>query len=104
MNKFFLNAASALLSMCLLLPGLARSEDIDIYSGVDGSGGKPNVLFFLDNTSNWANSSQAWNKDAVTAKCNAITNATKKSTCLGYVSQIFGTSSSLGWNTRSQET
>lgn len=95
MRNIFLNAASTALSLCLLLPGLARSEDIDIYAGVDGSGGKPNVLFFLDNTSNWSANNQAWSKAGVTAKCNSITDATKKSTCLGYVTQIFGDSASL---------
>lgn len=95
MRKIFLNAASAVLSMCLLLPGLARSEDIDIYSGVDGSGGKPNVLFFIDNTSNWSANNQAWSKASVTAKCNAIADTTKQNICLNYVSQIFGSSATL---------
>lgn len=101
MKKHFLNAASAVLSMCLLLPGLARSEDIDLYAGVDGSGGKPNVLFFIDNTSNWSANNQKWTLASVTAKCNAITDpnatvqAAKRATCLQYVSEVFGTDTSL---------
>jgi type IV pilus assembly protein PilY1 len=95
MNKFFLNLVSAALSMCLLLPGLARSEDIDVYSGVDGSGGKPNVLFFLDNTSNWSANSQAWSKAGVIAKCNALAVDTDRAQCNRYAEEIFGSASSL---------
>ncbi|GGH55765.1 hypothetical protein GCM10010975_13700 [Comamonas phosphati] len=95
MNKFFLNLASAALSMCLLLPGLARSEDIDLYAGVGGSGVKPNVLFFLDNTSNWSANNQAWTKASVIAKCNALPVATDQVQCNKYAEQIFGNASSL---------
>jgi type IV pilus assembly protein PilY1 len=87
MKIFFLRAASAVLSMCLLLPGLARSEDIDIYAGVDGSGGKPNVLFFLDNTSNWSASSQAWTYASVEAKCKAV--AATEAKCIEYAKAVF---------------
>jgi len=75
------------------LPVLA--EDIDLYAGVSGGGTAANVLFYLDNTSNWSASNQAWTKAGVTAKCNAMTDAAKKTLCLGYVAQIFGDNSKL---------
>ncbi len=49
-----------LLAACFLGP-LAQAEDIDIFTGttaVDSS--LPNVIFVLDNTSNWSRSSQKW--------------------------------------------
>lgn len=39
--------------------GSSAAADIDIY-GPSGSGAVPNVLFFLDNTSNWSRQQQAW--------------------------------------------
>ncbi len=52
--------ASALLVCALAIP--ASAEDIDIFSGtteVDAEG-LPNVLFVLDNTSNWSREAQKW--------------------------------------------
>jgi type IV pilus assembly protein PilY1 len=49
-----------LLAACFLSP-LAQAEDIDIFTGtteVDTS--LPNVIFVLDNTSNWSRTSQRW--------------------------------------------
>ena len=40
------------LASLLLVPELAHPEDIDIYTG-GSSGGDSNVVFVLDNNSNW---------------------------------------------------
>lgn len=95
MKHAFLSGLATSLALCLLLPTGAHSEDIDVYSGVDGGGGKPNVLFFIDNTSNWSANNQKWTKTSVTNKCNAITDTAKKTICLDYVTKIFGTSADL---------
>lgn len=71
----------------------AAAADIDIYSGVAG-GTEPNVLFFIDNTSNWSNSAQGWALADVTAKCNLLQDPAK-STCIRYVTEIFGSNATL---------
>lgn len=50
------------LAICLaLLPAATHAEDIDIFVGSSaGTADRPNVLFVLDNTSNWARQSQQW--------------------------------------------
>lgn len=41
--------------------GSAQAEDIDVFVGGSGAeSGLPNVIFVLDNTSNWARQSQQW--------------------------------------------
>src|SRR3954469_24246314 len=42
--------------LLVLLPNLARSEDIDIFTG-DTTGGESNMLIVLDNSTNWGGSS-----------------------------------------------
>lgn len=50
-----------LLLMALIQPVTSQSEDIDLFVGGRGSAtGNPNILFILDNTSNWARQSQQW--------------------------------------------
>ncbi len=45
----------------IFLPVFAFAEDIDVFVGGNGgSGGKPNILIVLDNTSNWSRQSQQW--------------------------------------------
>ncbi len=83
----------AALAWAAALP--VSAEDIDLYAGVDGGTSAPNVLFYLDNTSNWSANSQAWKKTDVLAKCNALADATKRTTCAGYVEQVFGANASL---------
>ncbi len=90
-TRFGLWLAATLLAAAA--PTLA--EDIDLYAGVSGSGVAPNVLFYLDNTSNWSANDQAWNKADVTAKCDALTDATKKTKCNDYVAEVFGAQTSL---------
>jgi type IV pilus assembly protein PilY1 len=55
MKRTFLRRLLALLGGAALLAaaGLARAEDIDIYSLPPGAGDLPNVLFLIDNSANW---------------------------------------------------
>lgn len=73
---------------------VATAADIDIYSGVSGTDGSPNVLFFIDNTSNWSASNQAWEKITVKGKCDGYS-GTAKTTCQAYVEAVFGTDAKL---------
>lgn len=77
----------------LVLHSQAAAEDVDLYSGA-GSTTAPNVLFFLDNTSNWSANNQAWAYSDVYAKCGNYAGSAK-TTCQNYVTQIFGSSTSL---------
>ncbi len=44
-----------------LLSAAGRAEDIDIFAGTtEANTSLPNVIFVLDNTSNWARQSQKW--------------------------------------------
>lgn len=86
-------AALRLSALALSLVGAAaHGEDIDLYAGATGTVGAPNVLFFIDNSSNWSSNAQKWDKAGVQAKCSTSPNPTK---CNEYVSTIFGSSSSL---------
>ena len=60
--KLFTRVLSTLSILGLLsAPAGTFAEDIDIFTGLSGSSaGKPNILFVLDNTSNWARASQKW--------------------------------------------
>lgn len=78
----------------LMFAGAGSAADIDIYAAAGGATA-PNVVFLLDNTSNWSSNKQAWSKASVDSKCNALANATQKSVCLGYSTQIFSGKSSL---------
>lgn len=80
-------AALRLSALALSLVGAAaHGEDIDLYAGATGTVGAPNVLFFIDNSSNWSNSAQQWDRAGVAAKCSTSPNPTK---CLAYVDAIF---------------
>lgn len=87
------------LTAALFVPRAGVAADIDLYTGADNGGTPPNVLFFLDNTSNWSNNGQAWNKAEVLAKCPADNPATidvnENTVCAGYVTAIFGTNTTL---------
>ena len=85
--------AAALMATTLALP--ASSADIDIYAGVNAQASAPNVLFFLDNTSNWSASNQAWNKTTVRNRCSTYTDTTVANACRSYVDAVFGGSTSL---------
>lgn len=86
-------AAAALLA--LAAPFAGQAADTDIYGPSASGAGQPNVVFYLDNTSNWSANNQAWSKASVDTKCNAQTDPAKKTLCLGYSTQIFGADSSL---------
>lgn len=83
-------------AVALLASRPAAAEDIDLYAG-SGGGAVPNVLFFLDNSSNWSASSQAWSTAGAQAKCTANygKGTAQETLCLSYVSQIFGSDTSL---------
>lgn len=87
-SRWWRGAQSALLMLGLqAAPVLA--EDIDIYTFGTSRSGAPNVLFLLDNSANWSNQSQAWNRSDVLAKCGSDT------VCQRYVEAIFGLASNL---------
>lgn len=83
----------------LFVPRAGIAADIDLYTGGGNGGTPPNVLFFLDNTSNWSSNAQAWKKTEVQAKCPADNPATpavnENTVCTGYVNTIFGSSTTL---------
>ena len=83
-------ALAALLLAAAVLPSSpAKAEDIDLYTLGSGESTAPNVLFLLDNTSNWSANNQAWSKASVSTKCSG------DATCLGYVDEVFGAETSL---------
>src|SRR5690348_13021351 len=41
-------------------PPTARADDIDIFIGENTSAAAPNVIFLLDNTSNWSRQANQW--------------------------------------------
>jgi type IV pilus assembly protein PilY1 len=50
-----------LLIAAILLGAVSRAEDIDIFTGTtDANVDLPNVIFVLDNTSNWSRQAQKW--------------------------------------------
>ncbi|NND66984.1 MAG: hypothetical protein HKN19_05290, partial [Halioglobus sp.] len=49
------------LALALCLPAMSNAEDIDIFTGANEVNlDLPNVIFILDNTSNWSRQSQDW--------------------------------------------
>ncbi len=76
----------------LVLHSQAAAEDIDLYAG-GGSASAPNVLFYLDNSSNWSANNQAWSYSSVLAKCGNYSGSAR-TTCQSYVYQIFCNSTS----------
>ncbi|MBA2591626.1 MAG: hypothetical protein H0U97_04905 [Gammaproteobacteria bacterium] len=84
-TKQFAIAAASL----YLMSGAALAEDIDLYVSGGATANAPNVLLFLDNTSNWSANSQKWTKAGVLAKCGS------NATCQSYVTQVFGSDTDL---------
>ena len=76
----------------LVLHSRAAAEDIDLYAG-GGSATAPNVLFYLDNSSNWSSNAQAWAYTDVLGKCSNYSGSAK-TTCQSYVYQVFCNSTS----------
>ena len=86
MNSLVFRLVLAILA-AITLHSRALAEDIDLYAGA-GSSSAPNVLFYLDNSSNWSNNAQAWSYSDVLAKCASYPGAAK-ATCQGYVYKVF---------------
>ncbi|MGO4393149.1 pilus assembly protein [Variovorax sp. M-6] len=86
MNTLAFRLVLAILA-ALVLHSRAAAEDIDLYVG-GGSASAPNVLFYLDNSSNWSNNAQAWAYSSVLAKCSSYTGSAQ-TTCQRYVNQVF---------------
>jgi type IV pilus assembly protein PilY1 len=92
-SKFRLQGvAAAALACCVPVSGW--SADTDIYGPPGAAGGGPNVVFLLDNTSNWSANNQAWKKSDVLAKCDSKP-ADQKALCQNYVGQVFGAAADL---------
>jgi type IV pilus assembly protein PilY1 len=66
-NKLKLGLAFA--SCCALWSAPASADDIDIYGVSASPDAMPNILFFMDNTSNWSASNQAWSASSMYAVC-----------------------------------
>ena len=82
-------ACAAAAGAAMLAPmGAARADDIDIYSGHSTSSAA-NVLFFIDNTSNWAANNQAWNAADVYSTCTVGANAATITECQTNIEAIF---------------
>ena len=82
--KFSSSGLRPLAGMLALLAGLcatsARAEDIDIYAAGSTEATLPNILFFMDNTSNWSASNQAWGANAMWTsplKCQSLSGSAK---------------------------
>ncbi|HJV63154.1 MAG TPA: hypothetical protein VJ743_19555, partial [Albitalea sp.] len=71
----------------LSMPAFAR-EDIDIYTA-SSSTAAPNVLFYLDNSSNWSANNNAWSYSSVMNKCNGYSDTATASTCRRYTNNVF---------------
>jgi type IV pilus assembly protein PilY1 len=60
--------ALAIAALALLPHVTGWAADTDIYVG-SNVGGAPNIVFLLDNTSNWSTYNQNWNADDAWKKC-----------------------------------
>lgn len=83
----FLRPVSLLLwaAGVICLPALA--DDIDIYASGSTDAAMPNVLLFLDNTSNWSAANQAWSASSVWSSplsCQTLAGAAKTSCITTY--------------------
>lgn len=87
MNHRPARVAALVASALLATAGSALGADIDIY-GAPGSAGAPNVLFFLDNTANWSNQSQAWTPGSNWDKCKNLS-AEKVTACKAAIEEVF---------------
>ncbi|NMF88922.1 pilus assembly protein [Aromatoleum petrolei] len=73
----------------------AYAEDIDIYTQGTASSAS-NVLIFIDNSSNWSNSRQQWDKSDALAKCGSADSTDPAVVaCRKYTNLIFGADSKL---------
>lgn len=85
--------AAAVSRFALALPASllcfgALADDIDIYGVAASPATMPNVLFFMDNTSNWSASNQAWSASSMYSVCLAKP-AAELSACRDNIEKIF---------------
>jgi type IV pilus assembly protein PilY1 len=86
-RKFAAGSALALASALLFGTPTVQAEDIDIYGSTSSASQAPNILFFLDNTSNWSANNQAWSAYSVWTnpyKCSILSGAAKTSCVSSY--------------------
>jgi type IV pilus assembly protein PilY1 len=80
--------AAGIAACAASLAGLpAWAADIDIYRG-NASTGAPNVLLFLDNTSNWSAQNQSWTPQSSWARCVDLAPG-PRAACQDAISQVF---------------
>jgi len=60
LHRFTTGARAGLLFAALFAANASQADDIDIFIDSASSAGVPNVVFLLDNTSNFSKASQAW--------------------------------------------
>ena len=61
MKPSFIRALAAGACLTFAVAGLARAEDIDLFtSGPPNAANAPNILIVLDNSANWSSNSQGW--------------------------------------------
>lgn len=77
----------ALLALAISALFSAHAADIDIY-GAKGSGAEPNVVFLLDNTSNWSSNNQGWNSGDSWTRCAGLS-ATAQTECKAIIEAIY---------------
>jgi type IV pilus assembly protein PilY1 len=71
-----------------LIPPLAGwAADTDIY-GPTGSGSAPNVMFLLDNTSNWSSNNQNWNAGDSWNRCKTLADPAKTE-CANLIEAVY---------------
>ena len=61
MKPSFIRALAAGACLTFAVAGLARAEDIDLFtSGPPNAANAPNILIVLDNSANWSANNQGW--------------------------------------------
>jgi len=88
-NRLKCVAAAAL----ALLPHVSGwTADIDIYGPPPSAGAAPNVVFLLDNTSNWSSDNQNWNSGDSWDRCKNLAIADPaRSACQNLIEAIYYT-------------
>jgi len=80
MKTLWRSLTSLICLVVALMSAVVRAEDIDIFMGRAADNSLPNVIFVLDNTSNWSRQSQGWSSGVVQgqSEVQAIRNALSK--------------------------
>lgn len=94
----WINRKALALLVSLVAPLSAYSEDIDIFSGVQENGPKPNLMVLLDNSAAW-DASVSFNCEGFTVPANNVDKAVGFEQCALYNAvQAIGSSPSLVGN------